>query len=569
MSDKQSRMRQRRHGFLEHQRRLRGEKKAVSPVVATLILILIAVAAAAALYLWLVVWQGNITGGIGTQHAEPTLQVGGSTSVYPFSSLAATWFEQNNSDVVISDNQGGTGAGMVALCDGNVDLGASSTPQTVDTLEASYGCSPTYASTITITTIAYDAVDVVVAESNSAPGGAHGLLSISADTLNLIYEADSSTEPSCASAVPATCLATVDGATPTGNFYSSAEAGSYTLAWDQIPAAVGSATIELNTASADLGATLNTYFTTGAGEVCGAAKDAACLDANITEAAIGVTAVDPATTVFGTGTAITAAVVNGAGATVPSILCSAAAGTDTDTVTCPAASTTAADVSQCGFAVCAGGGTGSTAATEQIIPISRSDASGTTQTFEAKLLGYGSGASSSSTGFATTQEGTGFSNLGYGGCGSNNLLSDCGFTYPAKQEGDGNPGVLADVVASPNAIGYASDGLARTTTGIGVDGIIPFLGLGQGVSSAGLAGTSSSNYQWGGVVPTTGTSGTIAAGLTASTTAPNYVGGRPFQLISLEPLTGIAQEWVTFITDPAVNAALASATAEVGLYQVV
>jgi len=65
MSDKRK-MRQRRQSF----RRLHGEKKAVSPVVATLILILIAVAAAAALYLWLVAWQGGVTKGIGSPGAQ-------------------------------------------------------------------------------------------------------------------------------------------------------------------------------------------------------------------------------------------------------------------------------------------------------------------------------------------------------------------------------------------------------------------------------------------------------------------------------------------------------------------
>ncbi len=503
----------------------RGEnrKKAVSPVVATLILILIAVAAAAALYLWLVVWQGNITGGIGNQHAEPTLQVGGSTSVYPFSSLAATWFEQNNSDVVISDNQGGTGAGMVALCDGNVQLGASSTPQTVALLESSYGCSSTYASTITITTIAYDAVDVVVQGTN-----VHGLLSISADTLNDIYEAGSSTGPSAyISSMDGYANTSVTGGVSVKVTYDSA------LAWDQIPAAVGGASLS--------GLANQVTDATTATEIPGA--------------------IDPTGGGFCTATGYT------------SDWCDAAliAGSDA----------TAYSGTPCGFVLCAGGSstTGATdGPTASILPIERSDASGTTQTFEAKILGYGSGPGTSATSWAGETSSTPwlaqgsastFANLGYGGCGSNNLLSDCGFTYPTAQQGNGNPGVLSIVAGNPNAIGYASDGLARTTSGVGLNGIIPFLGLGEGVSGQGLTGTSMSTYKFGGVVPTTGTSGTIAAGLTSSTTEPNYVGGRPFQLISLEPLTGIAQEWVTFITDPAVNAALASSTAEVGLYQVI
>ena len=463
----------------------RGENRAraVSPVVATLILILIAVAAAAALYLWLVVWQGNITGGIGTQHAEPTLTVGGSTSVYPLTSLATTWFEQNNSDVVISDNQGGTGAGMIALCDGNIQLGASSTPQSVSLLESSYGCASTYASTIVITTIAYDAVDVVVASDNT-----HGLLSMSADTLNAIYEAGSST-------VPDKYIGTINGVHDATLGITVVSGTS--LLWSQIPAAVNNTVV---------GALALPEEPTG---VPAAAGGAAC-------------------------------------AGFPNDICAAALG----------------DPTPCGWTICASGAAA-------IVPIERSDASGTTQTFEAKVLGYGSGPGSSDSSWATTQTGAGFANLGYGGCGSNNLLSDCGFTYAAAQQGSGNPGVLSIVAANPNAIGYASDGLARTTTGIGSAGIVPFLALGQGVSGAGLPVTTGSTIAYGGVVPTTGTSGTIAAGLTASSTVNQYAGGRPFQLISLEPLTGQAQEFVTFITDPANNAALATATDEVGLYQVI
>jgi flagellin-like protein len=509
----------------------RGENRtrAVSPVVATLILILIAVAAAAALYLWLVVWQGNITGGIGNQHAEPTLQIGGSTSVYPFSSLAATWFEQNNTDVVVSDNQGGTGAGMVALCEGNVDLGASSTPQTVSTLESSYGCSSTYASTITIDTIAYDAVDVVTSTTNN-----HGLFSISADTLNDIYEAGSTSAGHYICSIDGVQLAGTAGSCGTGGTLAVTVTAGTPLVWDQIPATI-----------------------------------------------VGITP---------TGCGVAEAVQDG-GAVAAEGSAGQAAGTGTctnDIVT-----TTAGDASPCGFTICAGPyaatptlGVGPEA---QIVPIERSDASGTTQTFEAKILGYGSGPSTSSSSWAgysgtsgstasyAAQLGTGsFANLGYGGCGSNNLLTDCGWNFATGQQGNGNPGVLALVAPNANAIGYASDGLARSTAGIN---IVPFLGLGEGVNSLGVyvgaggtgipSGASSSQFVDGAVVPTTGTSGTIAAGLTDSAAEAQFVGGRPFELISLEPLSGVAQEFLTFITDPAVNAALASATAEVGLYSVV
>jgi flagellin-like protein len=166
----------------------RGEnrKKAVSPVVATLILILIAVAAAAALYLWLVAWQGGVTGGIGSPTAQYTVSIGGSTSVYPFAEIAATQFEQNNSDVVVSVNQGGSGAGMAAVCSGQVNIGEASAPYTATTLETSDGC-PT---TVVQETVAYDGVDVIVQGSDATGSNTVGLLGIDQTTMLAIYVAE-------------------------------------------------------------------------------------------------------------------------------------------------------------------------------------------------------------------------------------------------------------------------------------------------------------------------------------------------------------------------------------------
>jgi flagellin-like protein len=177
MSDKRANESGRR---LRFRRRLRGEDKAVSPVVATLILILIAVAAAAALYLWLVAWQGGVTSGIGSPTAQYTVTIGGSSSVYPWSVVAVKSFEGNNSNVVININQGGSGAGMAAVCAGTVDIGASSAPQTAAALEANDGCP----NTVVQETVAYDAVDAIVQTANL-----HSLVSLSWDTMQAIYVA--------------------------------------------------------------------------------------------------------------------------------------------------------------------------------------------------------------------------------------------------------------------------------------------------------------------------------------------------------------------------------------------
>ncbi|MCI4320121.1 MAG: substrate-binding domain-containing protein [Thermoplasmata archaeon] len=157
---------------------LQRKQRAVSPVVATLILILVAVAAAAALYLWLVAWQGNVTGGIGTPTAQYTVTIGGSSSVYPFDQVAVKYFEQNNSNVIISNNQGGSGAGMAAVCAGQVDIGASSAVQTPSTLESKYNCPITNVQE----TVAYDAVDMIVPTANT-----HTLNSISQTDVLAIY----------------------------------------------------------------------------------------------------------------------------------------------------------------------------------------------------------------------------------------------------------------------------------------------------------------------------------------------------------------------------------------------
>jgi flagellin-like protein len=168
-------------------RRLRqGKKSGVSPVVATLILILIAVAAAAALYLWLVAWQGGVTKTIGSPGVQSTINIAGSTSVYPFTSLAAKQFEQNNTNIAISVNQGGSGAGMAAVCTGQADIGEASAFYTVSQLETSYGCP----STVAIEIVAYDGVDVI-----TSTGNAHGLQSISWDTLQSVFAQSSTNAP--------------------------------------------------------------------------------------------------------------------------------------------------------------------------------------------------------------------------------------------------------------------------------------------------------------------------------------------------------------------------------------
>ncbi len=480
MSDKRAAMIERAQRF---RRRMSGKDRGVSPVVATLILILIAVAAAAALYLWLVTWQGNITGGIGNQQVQSTLHIGGSTSVYPFDELAVTQFEQNHSDVAITNSQGGSGAGMLAVCSGAVDIGAASFPVSGSLLVSSYGCSAAVESTIVVTTVAYDAVDPIVASANT-----HGLLSINYDTLALIYD-DATVETGASTpafnAAFAAAGVGINGepalaGIPTPASITYGTTTTY-LEWAQIPAAVA-------------GATIGTYTETTTGVTVGA---------------------------------------------------SVAACTGFPDDVCPTAGAT-----PCGWEVCASG-------TSVIQTVAREDASGTTQSFEARLIdavnnhafGTPSDLQSAATGFS--------------GCGSSNYISDCGFV--ATQVGSGNPAVIADVAANPNAIGYASDGLARAA-GSGV-AITPFLGVGQ------TANYYTADPTWyGAILATTGSSGTIALGIKSQTVSADYaigyLGWRPFDLVTLNTPAATAAAFLSFVTDPANNQNLATESQEVSIYSV-
>lgn len=465
-----------RKNVMRRRAKLIREHKAVSPVVATLILILVAVAAAAALYLWLVAWQGGVTGNIGSPNAQYTVTIGGSTSVYPFDSVAVAQFEQNNTNIVVSNNQGGTGAGALAVCHGAVDVGAASVLETVSGLETNDGCP----ATTVINTVAYDAVDVIVASSNP-----HGLQSISYDTVTAVYDGGTFANIGTVPSLAATSIDFQPIAT-TPILDVAPWSTHAVLAWDQIPACVFGAT---NCGGAG-NPTEALATSVGPGAACGAGVD----------------------------------------------ICATGAG-----------------ASPCGFTVCAGPFTGTTG-TDAIVPVERSDASGTTQTFEARILG-----ATSASAFASSTTG-----LGFNGCGSSNLLTDCGINV--KTQGEGNPGVISDTAASTDALGYASDGLVRAS-GSGVV-YIPFAGVGQ-------TGLTGNGVTAGGVVPSTGASGSIASGvdLFSGTAIPSanaqpYTGVRPFEWITTNTPTGEVQRLLEFVLDPANNQNLANEANEVSVYSI-
>jgi flagellin-like protein len=298
MSEKNVNARGRRLRYL---RRLRREKKrAVSPVVATLILILIAVAAAAALYLWLVAWQGGITKGIGSPGAQYTISIGGSTTVYPLDQVAIPWFEQNNTDVVVTNQPGGSGSGTIAACSGAIDIGASSSVWNSAQL-AGDGCP----ASVVQTPVGYDGVIAIVSASNptqvaaAADAGGftsteqYGGLSFNQSLLSAIYECngDGTSYGSGTYTLPSWLAPT---------YHSSTNScGGLAFTWSEIPQPAGctlSMPCQYSTASnakdpillfhrADNSGTEQSFVSLLMGTTCGADQDnelASCGITNIT-----------------------------------------------------------------------------------------------------------------------------------------------------------------------------------------------------------------------------------------------------------------------------------------------
>ena|SRR5271157_4569366 len=124
-----------------NEKRLRISKhnrKAVSPVIATLVLIVIAIVGAVGVGLIL----SSVSTSVGKQanagnaagQSQSTLLIGGSTTVYPVTEAAKAAFEQQYK-VNIIDAQGGSDAGMQGVLSGALDIGAASSVGAVTNLE--------------------------------------------------------------------------------------------------------------------------------------------------------------------------------------------------------------------------------------------------------------------------------------------------------------------------------------------------------------------------------------------------------------------------------------------------
>ena len=153
-------------------------RRAVSPVVATLVLIVIAIVGAVGVGLIL----SNVSTNVGKQAnpgnagqgAQSTLLIGGSTTVFPITEAARPAF-QSQYHVTILDAQGGSDAGMQGVLSGALDIGAASSVGAVTNLENAVQANNLQAS-VTVNPTLIGGSAVVVIENAAGNATAAGFL---------------------------------------------------------------------------------------------------------------------------------------------------------------------------------------------------------------------------------------------------------------------------------------------------------------------------------------------------------------------------------------------------------
>jgi phosphate transport system substrate-binding protein len=138
-------------------KRLVKDAQAVSPIIATLMLVLVAVGSAGAFYAWQTGWQKDNTESMSDFNTKSNLLIGGSSTVYEFTAIAAPLFEEV-SDIKVSYQAGGSGSGVIGVGEGVVDIGSAS--RYVKSTE--YEDYPD----LIEHTVAYDAIVMIVSDDN-------------------------------------------------------------------------------------------------------------------------------------------------------------------------------------------------------------------------------------------------------------------------------------------------------------------------------------------------------------------------------------------------------------------
>jgi flagellin-like protein len=169
---------------------MKRDARGISPIVATLMLVLITVAAAVAFYMFETGWQKTATSNVGTGNVDSIqLTMTGSTTVTDLMNKMVPAFEQNNSGFKISYTGTGSGAGLVAIEKGQVDMGMISD----DMNSVTTGTTTAYPNLVA-TTIAYDGVDVFMASSTATAHGIPATLSMNQTLVDGLYGANGVTQ---------------------------------------------------------------------------------------------------------------------------------------------------------------------------------------------------------------------------------------------------------------------------------------------------------------------------------------------------------------------------------------
>ena len=167
-------------------KKMRQDKKGVSPVVATLMLVLVAVASVTAFYVWETSWQKDATKTVGNGTMKSQISLAGSTTLNDFAVAAATkYMTDNPNSFKVSVAGGGSGFGITSAGTGAADIGMSS-----DAISSSqYALYPG----LKTTKVAYDAVVVIIANATLnqylTAGANHNNLTVTKTTMMNVYGA--------------------------------------------------------------------------------------------------------------------------------------------------------------------------------------------------------------------------------------------------------------------------------------------------------------------------------------------------------------------------------------------
>lgn len=167
-------------------RKMKRDFKAISPVVATILLVLVAVAAAVAFYVFESGWQAQQTDNlknvnIGNQN---DISIIGSTTVQPFMDTAAQAYMTDHPGVKITVAGGGSGQGRAVV---------ESTPAGADIGTISEAWTATDASAysqVKATTIGYDGIVVIIGPAFAYHGiTAQDLTNLTTGDVQTVYNA--------------------------------------------------------------------------------------------------------------------------------------------------------------------------------------------------------------------------------------------------------------------------------------------------------------------------------------------------------------------------------------------